>query len=149
MGNPGTVTLNGLKASIYNGSFLQGNSSSGDYIIDIDGNTKNTIFAKSEKAIEILSSQNVKFTGNGTLTVTATDETLCGITAKNYTSSNNSYDTTNAEVDVSTQLAATGYTVKRSARIENPDGTYTWKYTVKPTNYEDTDPNPRGTSDQI
>lgn len=60
----------------------------------------------------------------------------CGIRASNYTTSNsssvdNKYGTTDTEVDVSEQLAVTGYTVKRSARIDNGDGTYTWKYTVK------------------
>ena len=56
-----------------------------------------------------------------------------GVKASTYTTGNNKHAKTDTEVDVSDYLAADGYTVKRSARIDNADGTYTWKYTVKPT----------------
>lgn len=75
----------------------------------------------------------LKLSGNGTLTVTAKSASNCGLYANgNYTTSNNLNGTT-TQVDVTTLLAATGYTVIRSARTDNADGTYTWTYTVTPT----------------
>lgn len=80
---------------------------------------------------------NLKLSGNGTLTVTSDKDNWCGLYGTNYSPDNNDYDET-AEIDVSTQLATTGYTVTRSARTDNDadnDGTpesYTWTYTVKP-----------------
>lgn len=76
----------------------------------------------------------LKLSGNGTLTVTANSASNCGLYAKgNYTTSNNLNGTT-AEVDVTSLLAADGYTVTRSAMTTNGDGSYTWTYTVTPTN---------------
>lgn len=58
------------------------------------------------------------------LTVTANYATRYGLYAtSNYNDDNNS--------DASV-LAATGYTVSRSAMTNNGDGTYTWTYTVAP-----------------
>ena len=80
---------------------------------------------------------NLKLSGNGTLTVTSDKANWCGLNGTNYSSDNNDYDKTD-EIDVSTQLAADGYTVTRSARTDNDadnDGTpesYTWTYTVRP-----------------
>ena len=65
--------------------------------------------------------------GNGTLTVTAYNNSLYGIGCSNYNSSNNS--------DPSA-LAATGYIVSRSDTKDNGDGTYTWTYTVYPQNVD-------------
>ena len=65
--------------------------------------------------------------GNGTLTVTAYNNSLYGIGCSNYNSSNNS--------DASA-LAATGYIVSRSDTKDNGDGTYTWTYTVYPQNVD-------------
>lgn len=60
-------------------------------------------------------------TGNGTLTVTCRNASHGGIFAwKNYTSVSTA----------ASKLAASGSTVTRSARTDNPDGTYTWTYTV-------------------
>ena len=78
---------------------------------------------------------NLKLSGNGTLTVTTNNDDWCGLYGTNYSPDNNDYDKT-AEIDVSTQLAADGYTVTRSARTDNDadnDGnpeSYTWTYTV-------------------
>ncbi len=74
---------------------------------------------------------NLKLSGNGTLTVTSDKANWCGLYGTNYSSDNNDYDKTD-EIDVSTQLAADGYTVTRSARSDNSDGTFTWTYTVIP-----------------
>ena len=80
-----------------------------------------------------VSCNDLKLSGNGALTVTSYDETKCGIWAtNNYGKYNeNHYENTDV-LDVSSQLAAEGYTVIRSARKDNADGTYTWTYTVKP-----------------
>ena len=80
-----------------------------------------------------VSCNDLKLSGNGALTVTSYDETKCGIWAtNNYGKYNeNHYENTDV-LDVSSQLAAEGYTVIRSARTDNADGTYTWTYTVKP-----------------
>ena len=93
----------------------------------------NTINSKgSDQAI--FADGPLKLSGNGTLTVTATSDSRCGLYGtSNYTNSNNLHNTT-TEVDVSAQLAADGYTVTRSARTDNSDGSYTWTYTVTPTN---------------
>lgn len=125
----GTVRLNGLNAS-YGGDmapFIGGNS---DITLDISG--ANSIACKPQEEC-ILAPDNLKLQGYGTLTVTANDATQCGfLGVANYTPANNANATTD-ELDVSTQLAAPGYKVVRSARTDNADGTYTWTYTVTST----------------
>ena len=79
----------------------------------------------------------MKLSGNGTLTVTSYNAEKCGVWGSNNynTKDKQSINYNNCEntdeLDVSTQLAAEGYTVIRSARKDNADGTYTWTYTVK------------------
>ena len=130
LANPATVTLTNIDATLRNKEFLSGVNNSAAYVYNIDG--ANRIYTKGTRAIyaDYNTSSTVKLMGNGTLTVTSSNPDYCGILASNYKESNNSHSTTNIEVDVSTQLDADGYTVKRSARIDNVDGTYTWKYTV-------------------
>lgn len=70
--------------------------------------------------------------GSHTLTVTTIDSNDCGLWCNNYKPSSNGHETTTA-LDVTSMLAAPGYTVTRSARTDNGDGTYTWTYTVAPT----------------
>lgn len=70
--------------------------------------------------------------GSHTLTVTTSDSDDCGLWCNNYKPFNNGHETTTA-LDVTSLLAAPGYTVTRSARTDNGDGTYTWTYTVAPT----------------
>ena len=75
---------------------------------------------------------NLKLSGNGSLTVKVNNPDNCGLySTKNYDSSNNNHDTT-TELNVTSLLAADGFTVTRSARTVNTDGTYTWTYTVAP-----------------
>ena len=83
----------------------------------------NTITCKkSSQAIFV--DGTLKISGNGTLTVTANSDTRKGLYAEsNYKTNNNS------DPGV---LAANGYTVTISDKTQNGDGTYTWKYTVKP-----------------
>ena len=78
----------------------------------------------------IFSDGDLKLSGNGTLTVTAKDNDDCGLYANNYK--------TSVSTDPS-NLAALGYTVTRSARVDGPDSNgdeipdyYTWTYTVTP-----------------
>ena len=72
----------------------------------------------------IFSDGDLKLNGNGTLTVTANNEDDCGLWGEhNY----NPGVLTNPS-----DLAAPGYTVTRSERTDNLDGTYTWTYTVTP-----------------
>ena len=72
---------------------------------------------------------NLKLSGNGSLTVKVNNPDDCGFYCTNYNSSNNNHDTT-TELNVTSLLAADGFTVTRSARTVNTDGTYTWTYTV-------------------
>lgn len=130
LANPATVTLTGIDATLKDHEFLTGLNGSAAYVYNIDG--ANRIYTKGDYAIyaDYNTSSTVKFKGNGTLTVTSSNHNYCGIIANNYKTDSNSWNTTDKEVDVSTQLAVSGSTVKRSARIDNADGTYTWKYTV-------------------
>ena len=139
--NPATVTLENVDASLKNNEFLYGKNTTaaGVYVYNIQGD--NRIYTTDDYAIygENLENQSttpaIKLKGNGTLTVTSGNHDYCGIFASNYKPANDNtihnYWSTTTEVDVTTQLAADGYTVTRSARIDNADGTYTWKYTVK------------------
>ena len=119
-----TITISNLNAT-FEGSdyFLDCNHGlnlvvNGDNSITCPNHTA-CIGARNSDAI-------LKLSGNGTLTVTANDADYYGLSAdSNYNISNNS--------DASV-LAATGYTVTRSARTDNADGTYTWTYTVAPNN---------------
>ena len=129
----GTVRLNGLNASYGGDNFIAGN-----YNMTLDISGANTIACKNYN-YSILVQDNLKLQGYGTLTVTANDATECGIRGNaNYAPGNSWQAETNAnattdEIDVSAQLAATGYKVVRSARTDNADGTYTWTYTVSPS----------------
>ena len=135
----GTVTFSNLNAT-YNGqdpwddnyyNFLY--SRVGLNII-LDGDNSITCM---DKDVCINSSQSgpMKLSGNGTLKVTAKGILAggyCGIYSDyNYNGFHNQSNTTD-EIDVSTQLAADGYTVTRSARKDNGNYCYTWTYTVKP-----------------
>ena len=130
----GTVRLNGLTAKydVDEWVFIEGNH---DITLDISG--VNSISCKNSEYC-ILTQDNLKLQGTGTLTVTANDATHCGIRGNaNYAPANSWHSATNAndntaEVDVSDQLAADGHKVIRSARTDNTDGTYTWTYTVTP-----------------
>lgn len=126
--NSGTVRLNGIDATNY-GQFL----SSGDNLtVELLNGSANTIVSTNTNGTRCIGANTLKLCGNGTLTVTAKSAADCGIRGTtNYSTSNNDNATT-TERDVTTQLAADGFIVTRSARTDNADGTYTWTYTVTP-----------------
>lgn len=97
-------------------------------VLDITGT--NTIECPSFHRC-IYTESNIRLSGIGTLTVTASYDGYCGLYGNNYkdTGNSNKYITTGA-VDVTNELAADGYTVMRSAR--SGSGPYTWTYTVSP-----------------
>ena len=114
-----TIHLNGLTATYDdNYSFI----GSPDNLNLVISNTNSITCKNWSQAIYVDGA--LKLSGSGTLTVTVNDASRYGIFAtSNYDDDNNS--------DASV-LAATGYTVTRSARTDNADGTYTWTYTVAP-----------------
>ena len=121
-----SVHLNSLTATRFEEAIIR---YAKNLTLDITG-TNNFSCIDTDRCV--YATQTLKLKGNGTLTVTSNSASSCGLFgSSNYTSSNNSYSTT-TELDVSTQLAADGYTVTRSARTDNGDGTYTWTYTVEP-----------------
>ena len=135
----GTVTLtgNGTATGNDNDSFLIGEDNltvnlASDYTI----NFPNASFA-------ISSWENLYLMTTGgphTLTVTTYGSDDCGLYSYNtYNSLKNDHETITA-VDVTSQLAAPGYTVTRSARVDGLDNDsdgepdyYTWTYTVAPS----------------
>ena len=121
-----TVHLSGLTATRFEKATI---TSAKNLTLDISGTNS---FSCIDEDYCVRSYQTMKLQGNGTLTVRSRKASYCGIYGNNnYTASSNSNSTT-TELDVSTQLAADGYTVTRSARTDNGDGTYTWTYTVEP-----------------
>ena len=124
-----TVTLTGngtATVDVNGGKFLW---SSANLTVNLDGNYAINC-PYNNAAISLW--ENLKFSGNGSLTIKVNNPDNCGLYGNNYTSSNNNHDTT-TELDVSAALAAPGYKVTRSARVDNSDGSYTWTYTVAPT----------------
>ena len=124
--NAGTITFDNLTASHTNNRFIY---SSKDLTVNISG--ENNITCNYPQCIYV--GGNLKLTGNGTLTVTATsDYTRCGIMGGGNYSYNNNQNSKTSELDVTSQLALDPEktTVVRSARTSNSDGTYTWTYTV-------------------
>lgn len=114
------VTLNNLTAT-YDGDteFISGGP---DITISLSGT--NSITCKNWSQC-IGPSGNLKLSGKGTLTVTVKSYMRYGLFAPNNYSENSSQNVSD--------LAADGYTVTRSDRTDNPDHTYTWKYSVRPT----------------
>ena len=80
--------------------------------------------------------KSVKLMGDGKLTLIAKDveHKFCGINSEDTYSPFNgtNHHTTTEELDVTAELAAPGYTVIRSARIDYGSDFYIWTYTVKP-----------------
>ena len=138
-GNKGTIRLNSLNATWKNADpttpFIS--VTNGDVLFELTG--ANSITCNTNYAIHDGNNLKLSCTGaSATLTVTASSSDFCGILGdSNYEQSQvggayNYYPTT-TELDVTPQLAAPGYTVTRSARTDNSDGTYTWTYTVAPS----------------
>ena len=123
--NTSSISFNNLTAAKYDMTFI-GNPE-GSMTLNISGD--NSIDCRFID-YGILADQTLKLQGSGTLTVTTNSSEMCGLLgALNYNPFNNDYTTTDA-LDVTSLLAADGYTVTRSARTDNLDGTYTWTYTV-------------------
>ena len=118
-----TVRLNNFTGTypVTDDTFLYGD---GNLTIEVNGT--NSIVNANDYVGICTYMGNVKLCGTGTLTITSNDADEYGIDADNYDGT-----------DVSA-LAATGYTVTRSARTDNDadnDGnpeSYTWTYTVRP-----------------
>ena len=124
--NAGTITFDNLTASHTNNRFIYT-----DKALTINISGENNITCNKPQCIYV--GGNLKLTGNGTLTVTATsDYTRCGIWGGGNYSNNNNQNAKTSELDVTSQLALdpAKTTVVRSARTDNSDGTYTWTYTV-------------------
>ena len=133
MVNNSTVTMEYLTAGHTPGTdeFLTAPAANLSLLLDGDNTIQN---GNAEKAIYVYGGLSLGcFMGDSsaTLTVTAGSADYCGIRSLgSYDSSNNRHDKTEEE-DVSDLLAAEYYTVTRSARTDNEDGTFTWTYTVK------------------
>ncbi len=106
-----TATVDGNAYYIYSRKSLTLNISGANTI-----NCNNTYYC-------VVAENDLKLSGNGTLTVTANSSTDYGLWGDNY----KSYGSTSPS-----NLAADGYTVTRSATQNNGDGTYSWTYTVAP-----------------
>lgn len=125
----GAVRLGGLNA-VDKGRFIYCDE---NLTVELLNGSSNTITSTSQYYTECIYAKTLKLSGNGTLTVKVKDSSNCGIRGRdNYNTTNNDNATYETSVDVSAQLAAPGYTVTRSARTDNADGTYTWTYTVAP-----------------
>ena len=140
LGHGGTVTLNNLTAMYSNGTFI---NSADDILVNLIGT--NSINSYDDCIVASGGSIKLSCTGtSATLTVTSAYDTYCGIYGANYTPSDDSTDPTanmngtTTQLDVTAQLAAPGFTVTRSARVDGPDADsdgnpdyYTWTYTVE------------------
>ena len=122
MNHGGTVALNNLTATNENGEYFMQVSASENLQLVLTGT--NTISCNAHKCFD-LPYGNLKLSctgGSATLTVTALHPALYGINAANYNNTTNGYDVS--------ALAADGFTVTRSERTDNADGTCSWTYTV-------------------
>ena len=120
--DPAVVTLAGNGTATFddNAPFIYADS---DLTIEL-ASDYTIICSDNEEAIKALGNLKLKTTGSEQkLTVTANRLTYSGIYGfENYNRG--------IESDVNA-LAAEGFTVSRSDRVDNNDGTYTWVYTVK------------------
>ena len=145
-GHGGTITLDNVTATNSNDHFIgqeNNDNTNGDISLVLTGT--NSISCNTYRGILVYGNLKLSCTGaSATLTITARSGGTCGISAANYRSdiensnpSWNYWDTT-TELDVSALLAAPGFTVTRSARVDGPDADtdgapdyYTWTYTVR------------------
>jgi len=133
-GNGSVVTLSNLTAT-YDGSVNHFIYVNDQLTFDIQGTNSITTINK-DACIHAQQNCGIKLKGNGSLTLTVKGDFpayYCGLFADlNYNVWNNLSGTTEQSVDVTSLLAADGYTVTRSARTDNANGSYTWTYTVGP-----------------
>lgn len=139
-GHGGTITLDNLTATNQSSVFIS-QQSNGSNNQDVSLVLKGTNNISCGFYAGIWAFGNLKLScigASATLTVTASNYGPCGIYASNYrhNSSGDKYNLLDitSPIDVSTQLAAPGFTVARSARTDNSDGTFTWTYTVTRNN---------------
>jgi len=100
--------------------------------LDVSGTNR----IKTNSGYSVMSDFQLKLSGSGSITlITASNlKFYCGMFSKNYNETNNQYTTTSG-IDVSEQLAASGYKVYRSAISYDYDGTIelsSWTYYVSP-----------------
>ncbi len=95
-------------------------SSTGDLLLNIRGT--NSITCNYMYSSILLSGNYLKIKGEGTLNITSKLNVNNGIYALNHSHKS----------DPASNLAANGYVVTRSETINNPNGTYSWTYTVRP-----------------
>ena len=143
----GTVTLNNVTATHTSTFMREYVDPAEDLLVVLTG--ANSIKAAPFDCISVEGGGSLKLSCTGasaTLTVTVPHSSGCGIYGTNYKPSDatsdptaNRYDIITTECDVTTQLAAPGFTVTRSARVDGPDDDgdsepdyYTWTYTVTP-----------------
>ena len=133
-GSNNTVTLSGVTAMSHN-EFIygegkgEGEGERGTLNIVLSGTNSITI-TDPEGGIAIDAfGNNLKLSGNGTLTVTVHRNDFYGLRGNNYAYNGDDPNTPDTNGDASV-LADDGYLVSRSERTDNADGTYTWTYTV-------------------
>ena len=122
-----SVTLSSLNAEYNDGGYITAPADAG---LNIVVNGVNTVICPAAYVAIAADYGPLKLSGSGTLIVTSKSADWCGLGGTNYSNENNDHSTTTL-VNVP-NLAADGYTVTRSARTDNGDGTYTWTYTVAP-----------------
>lgn len=134
-GHGGQIALDNLSATIGRNSFLAqgGGFGPGELSIVLTGTNNITVTNTNLRGCDFQGNIKLSCTGtSATLTVTTREPWTCGIRGANYWDSNNSYSNLD-ELGVTSLIAADGFTVIRSARVNNPDESYTWTYTVTPT----------------
>ena len=127
--NNNTVILSGVTATSYD-TFIYDDGYAGTLNIVLNGTNSITITDPMDGYRAIRAEGALKLSGNGTLTVTVTKADFYGLYGRsNYASFGGDPNNPDTNVDASV-LAADGFTVTRSDRTDNGDGTYTWTYTV-------------------
>jgi len=138
-GHGGTVTLDNVTATTVGtyGIFLAqeyNDPTNADISLVLTGTNS---IVSDWWGINVYGNLKLSCTGaSATLTVTTGLDGPCGIECNNYTGQVSpsdpewNYCDDTGERDVTALLAADGFTVIRSARTDNPGGSYTWTYTV-------------------
>lgn len=127
--NNNTVILSGVTATSYD-TFIYDYGDTGTLNIVLNGTNSITITDSWYGYQAIHAEGALKLSGNGTLTVTVNAADYYGLYGRsNYASFGGDPNSPDTNGDASV-LAADGYTVTRSDRTDNGDGTYTWTYTV-------------------
>ena len=125
------VTLNDVTSTSYNMFIVSSGEDGGTLNIVLSGTNSITITDPDGGIAIDAFGNNLKLSGNGTLTVTVYRNDYYGLMGNNYAYYGGDPASTNGDASV---LAADGYTVTRSARTDNADGTHTWTYTVEQDN---------------